>query len=150
VNKRGAVMVEKISLSLQTERLVLRELREEDWQDVHEYASDPETVKYMPFGPNTEQDTKNFIQRELDHQKEYPRRVYNFALIKLIDSRLIGSCTISIRNNENKEGEIGYILNKRYWNQGYMSEAARRVLAFGFDALGLHRIYATCELANVA
>ena len=50
---------------------------------------------------------------------------------------------------ENKEGEIGYILNRRYWNQGYMTEAARKVVSFGFEQLGLHRIIATCDPANI-
>lgn len=102
----------------------------------------------MPFGPNTEQNTKDFIQRELNHQKEKPRTIYNFVLINRIDNRLIGACAVSIRSAENKEGEIGYILNRRYWNQGYMSEAARRVVSFGFEELGLHRIFATCDPAN--
>jgi [ribosomal protein S5]-alanine N-acetyltransferase len=141
-------MQESESLLLQTERLILREFREEDWQAVHEYGSDPETVKYMIFGPNTEEDTKAFIQRELGHQKEMPRSVYNFALINRNTCRLIGACAMMIRNAENKEGEIGYILNRSYWNQGYMSEAAARVISFGFERLGLHRIFATCDPAN--
>ena len=49
---------------------------------------------------------------------------------------------------ENKEAMMGYILNRKYWNQGYMSEAARRVVAFGFEQLGLHRIIAGCDPAN--
>jgi [ribosomal protein S5]-alanine N-acetyltransferase len=62
-------MQENQSVTLQTERLILRDFREEDWREAHEYGSDAETVKYMPFGPNTEEETKDFITRTLVRQK---------------------------------------------------------------------------------
>jgi [ribosomal protein S5]-alanine N-acetyltransferase len=146
--KRGALMQENTELSQQTERLILREFREEDWEAVHEYGSNPETVKYMPFGPNTVQMTRDFLKTVLDNQKAQPRLSFDFALINKIDNKLIGSCRIKIANAGYKEGELGYILNRQYWNQGYMSEAAGKVMAFGFEQLGLHRIYAACNHDN--
>lgn len=59
-------------IPLTTERLVLREFEESDWQAVHEYASDPEVVAYVTFGPNTEQESKDFISRVINAQKEQP------------------------------------------------------------------------------
>jgi RimJ/RimL family protein N-acetyltransferase len=103
--------------TLQTERIILRDFIEEDWQAVHEYGSEPQAVKYMPFGPNTEQDTKSFIKTVLDSQKEKPRLSYNFALVNKLDNRLVGSCRIKTTNTEYKEGEIGYILNRNFWNE---------------------------------
>ena len=50
---------------IRTERLLLRDLEETDWRTVHEYASGPEVSQYMDWGPNTEEDTKAFIQRAL-------------------------------------------------------------------------------------
>ena len=141
-------MQENKSPTLQTERLILRDFREEDWQAAHEWGADPKVVKYMPFGPNTEDETKTFINRVLNNQKAQPRISFNFALINKPDNRLIGSCRIKIKSVDSKEGEIGYALNRRYWNQGYMTEAARSVISFGFIQLGLHRIIATCDPAN--
>jgi RimJ/RimL family protein N-acetyltransferase/GNAT superfamily N-acetyltransferase len=141
-------MQQNTTVTLQTERLILRDFQKEDWQVVHEYGSDPEVVKYMPFGPNTEEETKAFIQKTLAKQKEQPRLSFNFALVNKQDNKLIGACEIRIKSVENKEGEIGYILNHRYWNQGYMTEAAHAVMAFGFEKFGLHRIIATCDPAN--
>lgn len=141
-------MQENQSVTLQTERLILRDFREEDWRDAHEYRSDAETVKYMPFGPNTEEETKDFINLVLGNQKAQPRISYNFALINKKDKKLIGSCRIKINNVEYKEGEIDYIINRRYWNQGYMTEAACSVLSFSFEKLGLHRIIASCDPEN--
>ncbi len=142
-------MLQKKEPALETERLTLREFKKSDCPAIHKYGTDPETVKYMPWGPNTLQDTKDFLQRVISHQQENPRRVYNFALIQHINHKLIGACAISIRNVEFREGEIGYVLNRQYWNQGYMTEAAHRMLGFGFQELALHRISATCDPANI-
>jgi [ribosomal protein S5]-alanine N-acetyltransferase len=138
------------SLLLETQRLILREFRQTDWQAVYEYRSDPEVARYMDFRPNTEQESKIFISVALANQKAQPRQSFNFALEKRTDNRLIGSCMLRITGIENKEGDIGYILNRRYWNQGYITEAAARVISFGFEQLGLHRIYSTCYPANIA
>jgi [ribosomal protein S5]-alanine N-acetyltransferase len=141
-------MQENTGLLFQTTRLVLREIREDDWEAVHEYGSDPEVVKYMLFGPNSLDDTRAFIERALANQKAQPRLSYNFALITKNDDKLIGSCELRIENVGSKEGEIGYILNRKYWNRGYMTEAAIKAVSFGFEQLGLHRIFATCHPAN--
>ena len=53
-------------------------------------------------------------------------------------------------NARHRRAEIGYWLGVPYWGQHYMSEAARRVVAFGFTALGLNRIEATCFPWNPA
>jgi [ribosomal protein S5]-alanine N-acetyltransferase len=141
-------MSENRGLPLETERLILRDFREDDWQSVQEYASDPEVVRYMFWGPNTEQQTKYFIRKVLAGQKEQPRISFDIVLINKADSRLIGAGGLYLRSAENKEGEIGYVLNRRFWNQGFVTEAARKLVAFGFKELGLHRIYATCDPAN--
>ena len=46
------------------------------------------------------------------------------------------------------QGNLGWILHKDYWKQGYMSEAGQALLSFGFEKLKLHRIFATCNAEN--
>jgi [ribosomal protein S5]-alanine N-acetyltransferase len=135
-------------LDLVTERLLLREFKEEDFPEVQEYASDPEVVRYMPWGPNSEQDTRDFIRKAITEKNDFPRMAYDIVLINRTDNRLMGACGMYIRNTANKEGEIGWVLNRRFWNRGYVSEAARSIVAFGFKELKLHRIFATCDPAN--
>ena len=79
-------------MKLETDRLILRGFEEGDWQAVHDYASDPEVVRYVEWGPNTEEESKNYIQVAISHQQEQPRRIYNFALILKAEKRLIGCC----------------------------------------------------------
>jgi RimJ/RimL family protein N-acetyltransferase len=138
------------SLVLETERLILREFREEDWRDVQEYRSDPAVVKYLPFEPATEEETKTLITKIIGFQKAQPRMVYNFALIDKKDDKVIGSCSLELSIDGDKQGEIGYVLNRNNWNQGLMTECARKVISFGFGQLGMHRIFGGCDPANTA
>lgn len=134
---------------INTERLVLREFNEVDWRAVHRYASDPEVVRYMDWGPNTEEETRAFVSRALTHQKEKPRRKYTLAIALKEEPELIGSCDLDVANLENKEGWIGYCLNRQFWGKGYTTETAEALLEFGFQRLGLHRIFATVDPDNI-
>jgi len=55
-----------------------------------------------------------------------------------------------VNNLERREGNIGYELDPVYWGRGYATEAARAILAFGFQDLGLHRIWADCVAENTS
>jgi RimJ/RimL family protein N-acetyltransferase len=133
-----------------TKRLILRDFEEADWEAVHSYGSDLEVVRYMDWGPNTEEDTQKFIQRAIASQKEQPRRIYTLAIVLKPKNKLIGGCGIYVSNPENREGWIGYCLNRNFWGQGYATETAKALLKFGFGQLNLHRIFATCDPANIA
>lgn len=134
---------------LQTDRLILREFKEEDFLDVHAYSSDLENVKYMQWGPSKEEDTKNFIKECIKEKHKTPRLKYDFAIVLKENNKVIGGCGIYINEGEDiDEGMVGWILNKRYWKQGYMTEVGQELIRFGFTTLNLHRIYATCYGEN--
>ncbi len=134
---------------LETNRLVLREWVEEDWGAVHEYASDPQVVRYMPWGPNTEQDTKDFVKRSMSYQRDVPRIHYELAVTMKENSPLIGGCGIHVHDAKGV-CMIGYCFNQRFWGRGYATEAANMLLAFGFRKLKAHRIRAVADPANMA
>lgn len=132
---------------LANEKLFLREFMPHDWIDVHKYASQEIVCRYQTWGPNTEEDSKEFIQDALDEARQTPRERYVFAII--YQETLIGSVEIMIRDFTNKVGEIGYIVNPDYWGKGVATQSAKLVITFGFDTLKLHRIYATCDPRNI-
>ncbi len=132
---------------LANEKLFLREFTPHDWIDVHKYASQEIVCRYQTWGPNTEEDSKEFIQDALDEARQTPRERYVFAII--YQETLIGSVEIMIRDFTNKVGEIGYIVNPDYWGKGVATKSAQLVITFGFDTLKLHRIYATCDPRNI-
>jgi RimJ/RimL family protein N-acetyltransferase len=116
---------------------------------VHRYASDPETVRYAGWGPNSKEDTENFMKRVIASQKEEPRMNFELAVTLKEENTLIGGGRISASDARHREGFIGYVLNRGFWGQGYATELAQALLAYGFDKLGLHRIYATCDIDNM-
>ncbi|MHA2394686.1 MAG: GNAT family N-acetyltransferase [Promethearchaeota archaeon] len=135
-------------MEINTERLKLREIIQQDFQAIHEYASDPEAVKYMPFGPNTKEETQEFINRNLKRQKENPRTDYGLGIILKHEDRLIGAC--GIHDISEIQTSIGYILNRRYWGHGYATEVAKALVDYVFSELGVHRVYASCDPQNHA
>jgi RimJ/RimL family protein N-acetyltransferase len=137
-------------VTIVTERLKLREFDQADWQSVHEYASSPEVTRFVGWGPNSEKDTKNFMQRVLASQLDKPRSVFELAVTLKEGNSLIGGCRISASDPRVREGSIGYLLHRNFWGHGYGTELSRALLAFGFEQLDLHRIYATCDVENTA
>ncbi len=133
-----------------TDRLEFREFAEDDWQAVHDYASDAEVARFMQWGPNTEQDTQEFVRKAIDGSRARPRRRYELAICLRDTGRVIGGGALVVSDPDSRRGWIGYCLNRNYWNQGLGTETARALVAFGFERLDLHRIFATCDSDNNA
>lgn len=137
-------------IPLKTKRLLLRDYLSEDWQSVHEYASELDAVKYLDWGPNAVLDSQNFVDRVIELSQTSPRFGFELAVVIREQSRLIGGGSVYIVNPRNREGSIGYILNKHFWGQGLATEIALSLANFGFRELGLHRIFATAHPDNTA
>jgi RimJ/RimL family protein N-acetyltransferase len=134
---------------LETERLLIREFVTGDWQDVHEYAADPEVVTFLHWGPNTTyEETKSFVEGALEAQKECPRNLYDLAIVLQSQNKLIGGAGLRIIFEDVAQAELGYCFNKKFWGNGYAFEACKALIQYGFTNLGLHRIYATCDALN--
>jgi [ribosomal protein S5]-alanine N-acetyltransferase len=133
-------------VTLTSGRLVLREFVREDFDGVHLYASDPEVVKFMPWGPNTRAETRRFIERNIQAQVVKPRTSYELAIT--MDGELIGGCGLTIHSLSDKRAEIGYCLRRDMWGKGIATEVAGLLIRFGFSELGMHRIRALCDTMN--
>ena len=132
----------------ETERLVLREFAPDDFEDVHAYSSDYETVRHMMFGPNTEEETRKYLEEQCREEREAePRMHYNLAIERKDNGRVIGG--ISFHMNWRRDDAIlGAVLNRHEAGRGYMTEAMQGVLALAFEELKLHRIHAVCDVDN--
>ncbi|EJQ43606.1 hypothetical protein IEQ_04934 [Bacillus cereus BAG6X1-2] len=135
--------------NLKNKRFKLREIKEDDWVDIHIYASRPIVCQHQPWGPNTEVQIKNFVEQVLLDAKKEPRSRFTFAIIEKKKERLIGAGEINIRDFKNREGEIEYIINQNYWRMGFATEVSKMLIKFGFEELNLHRIFATCDPRNI-
>jgi len=134
-------------MELFTERLHLRPFRKKDYTAVHSYASNAYNVKYASFGPNTPKETRHFISMTMQANMDIPQRNFDFVLETLDNQEVIGACGLYLRGE--KEAELGFILHYDYWNKGYMTEAAKALIQFGFCELKLHRIFARCNSENI-
>ncbi len=143
-------------MMLVTERLLLRDYEPSDWQALYESTSDPEVVRYRLNATKTAEQVRDFVQRAITKAKHQPRQCYELAVLLRADNQLIGECELTRENFHHVEqfdgsqARIGYALNPQYWGQGYATETARALLTFGFEKLGLHRIYAPCVPGNAA
>ena len=135
---------------LEGDRLLLREFQPSDLVDVHVYAGDPFVTRYMTWAPNTLEETRAFLEQVMRLAREEPRMTYELAVTLRDTGELIGGAGLRVHSVEHRNGDIGYILRRDCWGRGYATEAARLLLHFGFDRLGLHRIWARCDPENTA
>ncbi|MRG86010.1 GNAT family N-acetyltransferase [Salinibacillus xinjiangensis] len=140
-------MIEYTNNSLSSERLFLREFTKSDWIGVHKYASQDIVCQFQPWGPNTEKDSKDFVNQVIKDSKQKPRTRFVFAII--YNEIMIGAGEFNIRNFTHKVGEVSYIVNPDYWGKGIATEVSTLLIDFGFGELKLHRIYATCDPRNI-
>lgn len=129
--------------NIETQRLRIRSFQHNDWQAVYDYTSDPAVMVYIPEGLFTPQQARAFVA---DNMGEQARAV---AVLLKTANLLIGHIVFHPWFAP-QTYEIGWVFNRAYHGQGYATEAAVAVLQYGFEALHLHRIIATCQPENVA
>lgn len=132
---------------LETGRLLLRELSLDDFEAVHAYGSDPEVVEYVPWGPNTEQVTRDFLERNVRKAAADPRQDFVYAVVPKDEGRLVGSVGIYC---DGHQAMLGYAFGREVWGRGYATDAARAMLGMAFDVLHLQRVWASCDPDNTA
>jgi ribosomal-protein-alanine N-acetyltransferase len=132
---------------LETERLILRELRPGDAEAIMEIRGDYEVTRYNTGEPYEflwqAQDLIAGIGAEYAQKRELRWGI----TLKSLD-RVIGICGFNYWSRRDHRGSIGYDLARAHWGNGYMPEALRAVLRFGFTQMGLNRIEADTSLYN--
>jgi len=132
-----------------SDRIVLREFVEDDWEGVHEYASDERVVYYLDWGPNTPEESRAFVNRGIACQREIPRRYYDMAIMERETGEFIGCGAIRITYPFYGEGEIHCVIVRKHWGRGFATETAQLLQEFGFEHLKLHRVFGVVDPANV-
>ena len=136
-------------LTLNTERLTLKELDLNDLQNMHELHSLPETDEFNTMGiPADMGVTERLLADWIGIQELEPRMKYVFK-IQDADRSFIGLIGLNMGKPNYLAGEVWYKLHKDFWNKGYGTEALKRLLEFCFSDLKLHRIEAGCAVGNL-
>lgn len=133
---------------LETERLWLREMTQEDYGDLCGMLQDAE-VMYAYEHAFTDEEAHDWLDRQRDRYRRHGFGLW--AMIEKQSSAMIGQAGITIQDIEDSQvPEIGYLLNKQYWHKGYASEAASACKRYAFDCLGYDKIYSIIRDNNIA
>lgn len=134
---------------LSTDRLLLTKILPEHSDDMYEYSSDPDVVKYLTWSTHSSQkETERYVNLL---QKKYLRGTfYDFGLIHKETGKFIGTCGFTSFDYRENSAEIGYVLAKPYWGQALAVEAARCIMEFGFENFALSSFCAKCIQGNDA
>jgi RimJ/RimL family protein N-acetyltransferase len=136
-----------VNLPLITERLVLRRFAMDDVQALLELVRQPSVVRVMRGIEPAEASVRNYLAIQTSYQPFEQDKCFDLALEHKRDGGVIG--LLSLIRRDHSKAEIGWSLGIAHRGQGYVTEGAGALMAYGFATLGLHRIYATTSNINI-
>lgn len=135
---------------LQTKRLVLRQITNEDAEDIFILRSDPAILQFLNKEPAaTIKDAVDFINQVNANIDENDAVMWGIALQES-SAWLIGTVCFWHIRKENYRAELGYVLQPAHWGRGIMKEALQAVIQYGFSGMQLHSMEANVDPANQA
>ena len=135
--------------TLQTERLMLRQLTTEDLEFVYQHFRDPQVTQYLMDEPPVADHAQ--ARAIIDFFAEPEGKSHNrWGLVRKADQRLIGTIGYHHWEKSYFRAEVGYDMSPDCWGHGYMTEALREVIRHGFEGMGLNRIDALIYVGNDA
>ena len=129
--------------------ITLRELRDADADAVERWVSDPLVSQFLEWDPGDRGAAGRWIRGARESAAAIPRRTWELAGVDALD-QVVGAGRLTIREPMHRSGDIGYVVRRAVWGQGVGTAIARELLQLGFERLSLHRIWATCDVENVA
>lgn len=138
--------------SIESQRLLFRELQPSDADAMFELDADPEVVKYVGMPPLTHIDqTRNMIEAIRKQYQEFG--IGRWAVILKETGAFIGWAGLKYideLNGRKDNYDLGYRFLTRHWGKGYGTESAQTFIDFGFNEMKLDRISAYVDMENVA
>jgi ribosomal-protein-alanine N-acetyltransferase len=132
---------------LESERLLFRKFEIEDAVEIQAIRSDEMVMKFMDSNRHdTVQYSEKFVARNMEAYQN--KEGLFWAIIDKASGEFAGDFSFWRLDRANCRGEIGYSLKPQFWGKGYMPEAMRVLLKFGFKGLNLHSIEANINPQN--
>ena len=132
-------------------RLRLREVGLADLDDAWAWSSDERFFRYLPVEqPADRQAERLWLESVIAEAIGTPRRQYQLGIELAETGSLVGMTRIGVGSVRHRSANIGYGVAPAFWGRGIASEAAALIVGFGFERLGMHRIWATHHPENVA
>jgi ribosomal-protein-alanine N-acetyltransferase len=139
-----------MTLPIETERLLLRKYEDGDLADIVEYsrAADFWLARNLDWAPTEEGVRAHFESRRDLYPESYPEWLDLVVELKA-ESKVVGNVGIGVADREQGQASVGWLLGCKYRGQGIATEAVKALVTFGFESMGLHRIYARTGSRNV-
>ena len=131
---------------LETERLILREMNNNDFEALCKILLDEETM-YAYQGACTIEEAHNWLNSQLERYKNYGYGLW--AVVLKENNEMIGQCGLSIQTWKNfKVLEVGYLFQRNYWHHGYATEAAIASKEYAFNVLNANEVSSIIRTTN--
>ena len=144
INKEKLRVLPVIDLN----EIYLRPVKYEDYKDMFEYGSDPLVTKSLTWKYNKVEDAEISVKRVFISRPDrgLPSA---YAIIHKADNKMIGTCDFHSVDWKENQGEIGYVINRKYWGKGFMTLACKALIKFGFEYLELDKVVISHRTNNI-
>ncbi len=136
-------------MNLETERLILRNLRESDLEDFHCFRSNSEICKFQGFDAFTIEDSKKFIEEQKDAKFGAAGEWIQIGIEWKENKKLVGDLALKPEAHEPRIVEIGVTLDLEYRGKGFAVEAFCRMFKYLFGETETHRIFGILDVENI-
>lgn len=143
-------MNHKGTVTLKTDRLILRKYKHEDSKDMFKnWGTDKKVTKFLSWENHKNiEETKRIIDYWVTRYES--ENFYNWVIELKDINEVIGGIEVVEVDNIKKACEIGYCISSKYWNKGITTEAFNAVMKYLFEDVGVDIIYAMHDVRNVA
>ncbi len=141
-------MEHKGTIRLETDRLILRQFKIEDAENVfNNWASDDEVTKYLTWPTHSSVEmSRSYMEFCINGYNE--KNVYQWGMEMKNSHELIGNISVVKIIDEIDSVELGWVIGRKWWGNGYTAEAAERLLEFFFTEVSVNRICAGHDIDN--
>lgn len=134
---------------IQTSRLMVRAVGIDDLPDLLEINGDPAVTHFLPYATwQTLDDARAWFERMCALVETGSAR--QMVIVRRADAKIVGTALLFKYDEGSARAELGYVIGRAHWRQGYAREALRALLAHAFEGLHLRRIEAEVNPDNVA
>ncbi len=137
-------------LTIETERLLIRNLALTDLPDFHFYRSNPEVTKYQGFDVFSMEEAADFIREQAGKLFGKPGEWVQYGIEEKARGRLIGDCAIRLHEHDARLAEIGITISPAAQQKGFAKETLLAILDFLFSLEDFHRVTETVDAENIA